>query len=227
MNPTISVVNRSRTVSDADIKRNLRALQKQITRDFEPAWGWGANLRFDARKFDMKMVIGDHAKSGDLGFHIEGGKPVGYIYAKDDLDAEGEYTSTLSHELLEMIADPNVNLYAAGPFRFKGRRGVGFFALEVCDPVQENYYKIDGVRVQATPGRSPPSAAGRPTTCRPDARDWASAQGTDRTCGRTEGVDLSDPFSRIPQSGNEGLKLVVLSRLSPRCPSFASCAGKA
>ena len=131
MNPTISVVNRSRTVSDADIKRNLHALQKQITRDFEPAWGWGANLRFDARKFDMKMVIKEHAKGGDLGFHIEGGKPVGYVYAKDDLEAEGEYTSTLSHELLEMIADPNVNLYAAGPFRFKGRRGVGFFALEV------------------------------------------------------------------------------------------------
>jgi len=148
MNPTISIVNRSRTVSDADVKRNLPALQKQITRDFEPAWGWGANLRFDATKFDMKMVIRDHSKSGDLGFHIEGGKPVGYIYAKDDMSDQHEYTSTLSHELLEMIADPNANLYANGPFRIKGRRRVGFFAYEVCDPVQENYYKIDGVRVQ-------------------------------------------------------------------------------
>ena len=109
-------MNRSRTVSDADVKRNLRALQKQITRDFEPAWGWGANLRFEATKFDMKMVIRDHSKGGDLGFHIEGGKPVGYIYAKDDIEDAGEYTSTLSHELLEMIADPNVNLYANGPF---------------------------------------------------------------------------------------------------------------
>lgn len=148
MNPTISIVNRSRNVSDADVKRNLHALQKQITRDFEPAWGWGANLRFGVTKFDMKMVIRDHNKSGDLGFHIEGGKPVGYVYAKDDIESEGEYTSTLSHELLEMIADPNVNLYATGPFRLKGRPRLGFFAFEVCDPVQENYYKIDGVRVQ-------------------------------------------------------------------------------
>ena len=53
MNPTISIVNRSRTVSDANVKRNLHALQKQITRDFEPAWGWGANLRFEATKFDV------------------------------------------------------------------------------------------------------------------------------------------------------------------------------
>jgi hypothetical protein len=151
MNPTISIVNRSRTVSDADIKRKMVALQKQITRDFEPAWGWGANLKFNAKRYNMKVVIRDHAGGGDLGYHIEGGKPVGYIFAKDDIEATGEfkeYTSTLSHELLEMIADPNVNLYAAGKFRVKSKSRVGFYALEVCDPVQENYYKVDGVRVQ-------------------------------------------------------------------------------
>jgi len=148
LDPIISIVNRSTTVSDTDLKRNLRVLQKQITRHFQPAWGWGATLKFDAKKFDMKLVIRDRASVGDLGYHIEGGKPVGYIFAKDDLDQEGEYTSTLSHELLEMIADPNVNLYGAGKFRVKGKSHVGFFALEVCDPVQENYYEIDHVRVQ-------------------------------------------------------------------------------
>jgi hypothetical protein len=151
MNPTISIVNQSRSVSDADIKRKLVALQKQITRDFEPAWGWGANLKFNAKRFDMKMIIRDHARGSDLGYHIEGGKPIGYIFAKDDIAATGEhqeYTSTLSHEFLEMIADPSVNLYSAGPFHVNGVRRVGFYALEVCDPVQENYYFIDGVRVQ-------------------------------------------------------------------------------
>ena len=148
MNPIISIVNESKTVSDADVKSKLPALQKQITRDFEPAWGWGANLKFEATKCDMKMVIRDHSREGDLGFHVEGGKPVGYVYAKDDMEDQREYTSTLSHELLEMIADPNANLYANGPFRFKGQRRIGFFAYEVCDPVSESYYKIDGVRVQ-------------------------------------------------------------------------------
>ena len=151
MNPTICIVNRSKIVSDAELKRNMVALQKQITHHFEPAWGWGANLRFEAKRFDMKVVIRDHATGGDLGYHIEGGKPVGYIFARDDMKATGkfnEYTSTLSHELLEMIADPNVNLYAAGKFRLNGTTRVGFYALEVCDPVQENYYHIDGVRVQ-------------------------------------------------------------------------------
>jgi hypothetical protein len=151
MNPTISIVNRSKSVSDANLKRSLAALQKQISLHFEPAWGWGANLKFDAKRFDMKLVVRDHAADDALGYHIEGGKPVGYIFAKDDIEATGEfkeYTSTLSHELLEMIADPNVNLYAAGPYRVKGASRIGFYALEVCDPVQENYYLIDGVRVQ-------------------------------------------------------------------------------
>ena len=75
MNPTISIVNRSKTVSDAHVKRSLAALQKQITQHFEPAWGWGANLRFNAKRFDMKLMIRDHARGGDLGYHLEGAKP--------------------------------------------------------------------------------------------------------------------------------------------------------
>ena len=35
MNPTICLVNRSRTVGDSDVKFVLPALQKQITRHFE------------------------------------------------------------------------------------------------------------------------------------------------------------------------------------------------
>ncbi|HVS20598.1 MAG TPA: hypothetical protein VHD88_02055 [Pyrinomonadaceae bacterium] len=147
MNPTICIVNRSKTVSDADVKRVLPTLQKQITRDFEPVWGWGAHLRFNAKKFDMKVIIKDTAgKGGYLRYHIKNGKPITYIFAKDIADS-GEYTTTLSHELLEMIADPGVNLYAIGKFRDGGRRRSGLFGMEVCDPVESNYYKIYGVRV--------------------------------------------------------------------------------
>src|SRR5262245_6903100 len=139
MNPTTLIVNSSRSISDADVKRHLVALQKQITRDFEPAWGWGANLVFDASHFNMKIVIRDHAASGDLGYHIEGDKPVGYIFAADDIEDAGEYTSTLSHELLEMIADHNVNLYAAGTFNLWNKIRVCFFSMDVSAHVMEQY----------------------------------------------------------------------------------------
>ena len=150
MNPTISISNRSKTVSDHDVKRVLPALQKQISKQFEPVWGWGANLKFEAKKFDMHVIIKDTARGGGgyLGYHIKDNIPITYIFAKDDIEDSGEYTSTLSHELLEMIADPAVNLYAIGKFRDKdGKRRSGLFGLEVCDPVEANYYKIDGVTV--------------------------------------------------------------------------------
>ncbi len=149
MNPTISIVNQSKIVINSILKRVvIPAMQKQITRDFEPVWGWGANLKFNTRKFDMKVIIKDTAgKGGYLGYHIKSGKPVTYIFAKDDIADSGEYSSTLSHELLEMIADPGVNLYAIGKFRDGGRKKSGLYGLEVCDPVEANYYKIDGVTV--------------------------------------------------------------------------------
>jgi len=111
MNPTISIVNRSRTVSDADIKRNLVALQKQITRDFEPAWGWAPNLKFNAKRYKHE---GGHQRSRPRRrswLSHRGWQTRRFIFAKDDIEGTGEfkeYTSTLSHELLEMIADPNV-----------------------------------------------------------------------------------------------------------------------
>jgi len=150
MNPTICIVNRSKTVTDAEVKRVLPALQKQITKQFEPAWGWGANLKFNTKRYDMQVVIKDRARGGGgfLGYHIKDNIPITYIFAKDDIEDAGEYTSTLSHELLEMIADPAVNLYAIGKFRDRlGRHRSGLFGLEVCDPVESNYYKIDGVVV--------------------------------------------------------------------------------
>jgi len=148
VDPTISIINRSKTISDTEIKRKLPKLQHQITHHFEPVWGWGAHLRFNAKNFDMKVIIRDRSRGDDLGYHFEGRKPVAVIFAQDDIDAQQEYTSTLSHELLEMIADPYVNLYAVGEFRFHRRKRIGFYAFEVCDPVQENYYEIDGERVQ-------------------------------------------------------------------------------
>ena len=124
MNPTISIVNRSKIVTSSSLKRVvIPAMQKQITRDFEPVWGWGAHLRFNAKRFDMKVIIKDTAgKGGFLGYHIKNGKPITYIFAKDDIADSGEYTSTLSHELLEMIADPGMNLYAIGKFRDGARK---------------------------------------------------------------------------------------------------------
>jgi hypothetical protein len=53
---------------------------------------------------------------------------------------------TLSHEALELIADPQVNLLVAGPHPADPDLEV-FHWYEMCDAVQAEGYKVDGVEV--------------------------------------------------------------------------------
>jgi len=62
------------------------------------------------------------------------------------LDPWLTWTADLSHEILELIADPLVNLLVKGPHPSRPRHEV-FHYREVCDPVQAQTYRIDGVHV--------------------------------------------------------------------------------
>ncbi len=150
--PVIVIANESSIVRTIDLKRAIGPLQFQIDKHFYPLWGWRADLRLASgreQKSAMKVIIRDRSdEAGDLGYHFKNGLPITYVFAKDDIKYSGEFTSTLSHELLEMIADPGVNLYAQGPVKIKGRRTrMGWVSYEVCDPVEGNLYKIDGIDV--------------------------------------------------------------------------------
>ena len=59
------------------------------------------------------------------------------------LEAGEAWQAAVSHALLEMLADPLVNLSAVG--RFQGKPDL--FALEVCDPVAGDDYEVAGVPV--------------------------------------------------------------------------------
>jgi hypothetical protein len=71
------------------------------------------------------------------------GQPLGQVFARTTLDEGGLWTVTFSHEMLEMLADPNINLCA---FDEDARR---LYAYEVCDAVEADAlgYEIDGVTV--------------------------------------------------------------------------------
>lgn len=53
---------------------------------------------------------------------------------------------TLSHEALELIGDPEVNLLVQGPHPGDQKRTV-FHWYEMCDAVQAETYEIDGIEV--------------------------------------------------------------------------------
>jgi hypothetical protein len=99
----------------------------------------------------MQLVVMDEPGKDDEGaegYHFIDGLPTTYVFTRDEKgEPVDDYAATMSHEILEMIADPGVNLYAQGYYIKSGRHYDAFIPYVVCDPVQENYYKIDGYRM--------------------------------------------------------------------------------
>lgn len=145
----IAVINVSTVVSDPELKKMVDAIQVQIDRDWTPAWGIPAKLNLlphgQHPPANMWWLgIFDNAdQAGALGYHdlTSAGLPIGKVFAKTTLDAHDLVSVTLSHEVLEMLGDPDINLIVQ-----KGARG---YSYEVCDAVEDDSlgYDINGVRV--------------------------------------------------------------------------------
>jgi hypothetical protein len=174
-NPLIYVRNKSNGfLKDEEIASLIPAVQRQVTEQFQPAWGVGAQIVFaegrvprDAYQIVVYDVATDKSDAGFYGYHFSPeGYPVASIFAKDDVKEDGSISVTLSHEILEMLVDPACNLYAHRNSDVGRPERIYFY--EVCDAVQCKQYKIDGVSVcdfvypewfednwpENTPGRS-------------------------------------------------------------------------
>ncbi len=159
----ISVINHaSAKISDAELQPVLRALNRQIEGDFAPYWSLGATLRLEGRsgqqpskqsladmRGDAVLYLWDKVDVDDaLGYHETNNRGIPYGFVFTELSKEmGEHWSvTLSHEALELIGDPEVNLLVMGPHPKDPGRDV-FHWYEMCDAVQAETYEIDGVAV--------------------------------------------------------------------------------
>lgn len=152
---SISVINLSTVVSDADVRTAMADLQTQVTRDFAPAWGVDAKLVFVPKDGPPPspdswwLVLLDDSDAADaLGYHdlTSTGMPLGKIFAKSDLDCGNNWTVTASHELLEMLADPWANRLV--PNSPDPAHAI-FYTCEVCDACEDEKfgYKIGSTLV--------------------------------------------------------------------------------
>ncbi len=141
----VSLINQSTVVPAADFSAAVAALQVQLDRDFVPAWGISATLGANGSTPERIYVLDDSDQADALGYHTldNANAPVGFVFARTDLQVGEHWQSTLSHELMEQLADPYCNLSAEGSYR--GRAAV--FAYEVADPVENDEYQINGVPV--------------------------------------------------------------------------------
>jgi hypothetical protein len=150
----ISVINASTVVKDDEVRPVVDALQQQVTHDFFPAWGVNAQLTFiptgttpPADSWWLS-ILDDSDQAGALGYHdiTPAGLPLGKVFAATDLKFGTQWSVTASHELLEMLADPNINLTV---FVQNDQTTGILYAYEVCDACEADQfsYKIGNVSV--------------------------------------------------------------------------------
>lgn len=142
--PTIRVINHSSLVTDAEYKAVVAAQQLQVSRDFAPLWGKDAKVRTGkrARAGEWRFVLADTIDAaGALGYHtVRGVTPCAIIDVKLCQQDGVSWSSCLSHEVLEALADPFCNL----TWPYPGGKAV---AYEVGDPVERDGYFINGVQM--------------------------------------------------------------------------------
>jgi hypothetical protein len=161
----ISLINHtSGKLKDEQVQVAVRAINRQIKEDFEPYWSLAATLRLEGKvgkqpdkqkpqdmRGDAVIYLWDGVDVDDaLGYHDQNfmGIPYGFVFT--DLAAKlGEsWTVTLSHEALELIADPEANLLVQGPHPDPSQhKRIVFHWYEMCDAVQSQIYELDGVEV--------------------------------------------------------------------------------
>jgi len=138
----IAILNQSTALTDAQVAAVLPALQIQVTNHFAPAWGRGATImKVGAmRPAAWQLVFLDNADQANaLGYHdlTAQGLPLGKVFVKTTMQSGQNWTITASHELLEMLGDPDINLAAevdnaGAPSKF--------LAYEACDPCEGDQY---------------------------------------------------------------------------------------
>ncbi len=158
----ISIVNHTNgQVTDEELQTVIRAINRQLHDDFAPYWSMSATLRLEGRstaqpeKLQMPDMRGDAViylwdqvdVPGALGYHFQNaqGIPYGFVFTEIARQIGEPWSVTLSHEALELLADPETNLLVMGPHPVEDR--VVFHWFEMCDAVQAETYVIDGVAV--------------------------------------------------------------------------------
>jgi hypothetical protein len=167
----ITIANLSRQIFAADFQGAVCAIGRQVAEHFQPEWGTGATLKgvwvsLVGKKApiqkgaDAVIYLGDSSEDPTTGvedaegYHSANNKgiPYGFVYLDICAKAKEAWSFTLSHEVLELLADPDTALTVAGP-RPKHVPGTVYYDLEVCDPTQGDYYLIDKVVVSNFVGK--------------------------------------------------------------------------
>jgi hypothetical protein len=144
----IQIRNLSTLVTDASLAPLIKALQTQVIRDFVPAYGpqVAANVALGTQNdgsTPLFLIDTDaSAPAGALGWHADNDKaPYSIVTVQPVILAGLSLGQVISHELLELLADPTCTTYEPS-FWPPNSTAPARIAYEVCDPVEDQAYTI-------------------------------------------------------------------------------------
>jgi hypothetical protein len=143
----VAIVSESAHLTFSDLSEIGAAIQKQVSRDFAALWQIQATVDVfetqDRIPLDYwHVVISDDSDDPTAqGYHrTDHGQPFALVAFDDDCSIN------VSHEVLEMLADPFGSTMRASE-TVKDGGGRVQYLVEVCDPVQASSYTVNGIRV--------------------------------------------------------------------------------
>ncbi|HEX7271129.1 MAG TPA: hypothetical protein VF420_03145 [Casimicrobiaceae bacterium] len=142
--PRIACFNKAKTPLGVDLDALIAAMQAFVDQDVAPVWGTPAKLvkssDFLAGKWAM-VFLDDADQPGALAYHdlTPDGLPLAKVFVKTTIANRGLVSVSASHELVEMLVDPAINLLTTGPDPKL------VYAYESADPVEELSYPVRGI----------------------------------------------------------------------------------
>jgi hypothetical protein len=142
--PTIACFNKATVPLGVDLSALIAAMQAYIDQHVVPVWNTPAKLTKTTGfvKNAWAMVFLDNAdQPGALAYHdlTPDGLPIAKVFVKTTL-ANGDLVSvSASHELVEMLVDPAINMMTTGP------DAKLMYAYESADPVEALSFDVNGI----------------------------------------------------------------------------------
>ena len=142
--PTIACFNKATTALGVNFDALIVAMQAFVDQQVVPVWGTPAKLIKSTGfvKGAWAMVFLDNAdQPGALAYHdlTPDGLPESKVFVKTTVDNGDLVSVSASHELVEMLVDPAINMMTTGP------NPKIVYAYESADPVEALSFNVNGI----------------------------------------------------------------------------------
>ncbi len=142
--PTIACFNKATVDMGVDLQELISAMQTYVDYYVAPVWGTPAKL-VKSKGFIKNawaiVFLDDADQPGALAYHdlTPSGLPLSKVFVKTTLQNHDLVSVSASHELVEMLVDPAINLMTTGP------DPKTIYAYESADPVEALTFDINRI----------------------------------------------------------------------------------